>query len=117
MTTDLSDMDVIMGRGEKRLFQAIRQAVETLQPAAVFVYNTCVPALQGDDIDAVAKAAEARSACRWCRSIAPASTATRISATASPATPRYRHVIGTREPDPVAAGREIARRDHAMTST
>ena len=60
MTTDLSDMDVIMGRGEKRLFQSIRQAVETYRPAAVFVYNTCVPALQGDDIAAVAKAAAQR---------------------------------------------------------
>ena len=60
MTTDLSEMDVIMGRGEKRLFQAIRQAVETYRPAAVFVYATCVPALQGDDIAAVSKAAAER---------------------------------------------------------
>ena len=101
MTTDLSDMDVIMGRGEKRLFKSIRQAVETHKPAAVFVYNTCVPALQGDDIEAVAKAAEESSACRSCRSIAPASTATRISATASRGDAVYKHIIGTREPDPV----------------
>ena len=53
-------MDVIMGRGEKRLFQAIRQTVETHHPAAVFVYNTCVPALQGDDVAAVSKAATLR---------------------------------------------------------
>ncbi|MDR3352887.1 MAG: hypothetical protein LBO00_07815 [Zoogloeaceae bacterium] len=45
MTTDLSDMDVIMGRGEKRLFHAIRQAIDTYHPAAVFVYSTCVPAM------------------------------------------------------------------------
>jgi nitrogenase molybdenum-cofactor synthesis protein NifE len=57
MTTDLSEMDVILGRGEKRLFQAIRQAVETYAPPAIFVYTTCVPALQGDDIAQVAKAA------------------------------------------------------------
>ncbi len=60
MTTDLSDMDVILGRGEQRLFRAIRQAVETYKPAAVFVYNTCVPGMQGDDIEAVAKAASAK---------------------------------------------------------
>ena len=58
MTTDLTDMDVIMGRGEKRLYQSIKQTVETHKPAAVFIYNTCVPALQGDDIEAVAKQAE-----------------------------------------------------------
>ena len=53
MTTDLSEQDVIMGRAEKRLFHAIRQAVESYAPPAVFVYNTCVPALIGDDLDAV----------------------------------------------------------------
>ena len=86
MTTDLSDMDVIMGRGEKRLFQAIRQAIETYKPAAVFVYNTCVPALHGDDIEAVAKGRRSGWAWPSFPSIAPASTAPRTSATASPAT-------------------------------
>ncbi len=57
MTTDLTEQDIIMGRGEKRLFHAIRQAVDSYSPAAVFVYNTCVPALTGDDLGAVCKAA------------------------------------------------------------
>lgn len=57
MTTDLTEQDIIMGRAEKRLFHAIKQAVESYQPPAVFVYNTCVPALIGDDITAVCKAA------------------------------------------------------------
>lgn len=60
MTTDLTEQDVIMGRGEKRLFYSIKQAIERYQPAAVFVYNTCVPALIGDDIEAVCKAAAQR---------------------------------------------------------
>lgn len=101
MTTDLSDMDVIMGRGEKRLFQAIRQAVDTHHPAAVFVYNTCVPALHGDDIDAVAKEAAARFGVP----VVPVDCAgfygnknlgNRIAGDVA-----YQHVIGTREPDPV----------------
>jgi nitrogenase molybdenum-cofactor synthesis protein NifE len=58
MTTDLTEQDVIMGRGEKRLFHSIKQALETYQPAAVFVYNTCVPALVGDDFGAVCKTAQ-----------------------------------------------------------
>ena len=37
MTTDLSETDVVMGRGEKRLFHAIKQAIDTYSPAAVFV--------------------------------------------------------------------------------
>ncbi len=60
MTTDLSDMDVIMGRGEKRLFHAIRRAVEQFRPSAVFVYITCVPALHGDDVEAVTRYANGR---------------------------------------------------------
>lgn len=58
LTTDLSDMDIIMGRGEERLYFSIGQIVEQFHPAAVLVYNTCVPALHGDDLVAVARAAE-----------------------------------------------------------
>lgn len=46
LTTALSEQDVIMGRGEKRLLHGIRQAIDSFAPAAVFVYNTCVPALE-----------------------------------------------------------------------
>ncbi|MCG5535613.1 nitrogenase iron-molybdenum cofactor biosynthesis protein NifE [Ectothiorhodospira mobilis] len=60
LTTDLTEQDVIMGRSEKRLLHAIRQAIETFDPPAVFVYNTCVPALVGDDVGVVCRAAQAR---------------------------------------------------------
>ncbi len=60
MTTDLTEQDVIMGRGEKRLFHAIKQAIDAYQPAAVFVYNTCIPAMIGDDIKAVCRQAQSR---------------------------------------------------------
>lgn len=56
-TTDLNEQDVIMGRGERRLFHAVRHIVERYDPAAVFIYNTCVPAMEGDDLDAVSRAA------------------------------------------------------------
>ncbi|MDR0701841.1 MAG: nitrogenase iron-molybdenum cofactor biosynthesis protein NifE [Azoarcus sp.] len=101
MTTDLSDMDIIMGRGEKRLFHAIKQAIETYRPAAVFVYATCVPAMHGDDIEATAKAASAR----WGAPVIPVDCAgfygnknlgNRIAGEAV-----FRHVIGRREPPPV----------------
>ncbi len=59
-TTDLSEQDVIMGRGERRLYHSVKHIVEHYQPAAVFVYNTCVPAMEGDDIEAVCKAAAAK---------------------------------------------------------
>ncbi|MCR6629172.1 MAG: nitrogenase iron-molybdenum cofactor biosynthesis protein NifE [Magnetospirillum sp.] len=112
MTTDLGEMDVIMGGGEKRLFRSIRQAIDSYSPAAVFVYATCVPALHGDDIEAVAKAAAARFGVP----VVPVDAAgfygnknlgNRIAGDVI-----YRHVIGTREPDPVP---EAARRPGITT--
>lgn len=51
-TTDLSENDVIFG-GEKRLYKSILEVHQRYNPAAVFVYSTCVTALIGDDLDAV----------------------------------------------------------------
>jgi nitrogenase molybdenum-cofactor synthesis protein NifE len=101
MTTDLTEQDVIMGRGEKRLFHSIKQAVESYKPAAVFVYNTCVPALVGDDVEAVCKEAEKR----WGTPVVPVDAAgfygtknlgNRIAGEAM-----VKYVCGTREPDPL----------------
>jgi len=57
-TTDLNEQDVIMGRGEKRLYHSILQVAEKHSPEAIFVYNTCVPAMEGDDIEAVCRMAQ-----------------------------------------------------------
>ena len=53
-TTDLSELDIIHG-AEKKLFKAIKEIVLKYDPPAVFVYQTCVPALIGDDVEAVCK--------------------------------------------------------------
>lgn len=55
-TTDLTENDIIFG-GEKKLYKAISQVIKRYEPAAVFVYLTCVTALIGDDLDAVCEAA------------------------------------------------------------
>ncbi|BAY20532.1 nitrogenase MoFe cofactor biosynthesis protein NifE [Calothrix sp. NIES-2100] len=55
-TTDLSENDIIFG-GEKKLYKAILEVQQRYQPAAVFVYSTCVTALIGDDLDAVCETA------------------------------------------------------------
>lgn len=57
-TTDLNEQDVIMGRSEKRLLHAIKQVVQDHNPPAVFVYMTCVPALEGDDVESICRLAE-----------------------------------------------------------
>ncbi len=55
-TTDINETDVVFG-GEKRLYKSVKEIIEKYDPPAVFVYQTCVPAMIGDDIDAVCKAA------------------------------------------------------------
>lgn len=104
MTTDLTEQDVIMGRGEKRLLHSIKQAIDSYQPPAVFIYNTCVPALIGDDLNAVCKAAEER----WGVPVVPIDCAgfygtknlgNRIAGDAM-----VKYVMGTREPDPLPVG-------------
>ncbi|WP_414624694.1 nitrogenase iron-molybdenum cofactor biosynthesis protein NifE [Calothrix sp. CCY 0018] len=55
-TTDLNENDVIFG-SEKKLYKAIQHVQQNHNPAAIFVYSTCVTALTGEDIDAVCKAA------------------------------------------------------------
>jgi nitrogenase molybdenum-cofactor synthesis protein NifE len=106
MTTDLTEQDVIMGRGEKRLFHSIKQAIDSYSTAAVFVYNTCIPALIGDDIEAICKSAQER----WGTPVVPIDCAgfygtknlgNRIAGDAM-----VKHVCGTREPDPLPHGAE-----------
>jgi len=58
MTTDLQELDIIHG-GEKKLFRAIGEIITRFDPPAVFVYQTCVPALIGDDLVKVCELAAA----------------------------------------------------------
>jgi nitrogenase molybdenum-cofactor synthesis protein NifE len=99
MTTDLTEQDVIMGRGEKRLFHAIIQAVEAYHPPAVFVYNTCVPALIGDDLEAVCKAASERAGVPVVPVDAAGFYGTKNLGNRMAGEAMFKYVIGTREPD------------------
>lgn len=104
LTTDLTEQDIIMGRSEKRLFHSIKQAVETFKPPAVFIYNTCVPALIGDDIEAVCKAASERFGVP----VVPVDSAgfygTKNMGNRIAGDAMVKHVVGTREPDPLPPG-------------
>lgn len=51
-TTDLSELDIVFG-SEDKLEKAIRYIADNYSPAAIFVYQTCVPALTGEDVEAV----------------------------------------------------------------
>jgi len=106
MTTDLTEQDVVMGRGEQRLLHAIEQAIHAYHPAAVFVYNTCIPALIGDDLEAVCKQAQSR----WDTPVVPVDSAgfygTKNLGNRLAGEAMVKYVCGGREPDPLPAGSE-----------
>lgn len=56
-TTDISSHDLIFG-AEKKLQAAVDYVAGHYKPSAVFIYSTCVTAMTGEDIDAVAREKE-----------------------------------------------------------
>jgi nitrogenase molybdenum-iron protein alpha chain len=52
-TTDMQESDIVFG-GEKKLKQAIKEAVELFHPECILICSTCPIGLIGDDIQAVA---------------------------------------------------------------
>ncbi len=105
MTTDLTEQDVIMGNGEKRLLHGIKEVVEKQRPAAVFVYNTCVPALSGDDIDALCKIAQEAFDLPVVPIDAAGFYGTKNMGNRIAGEALVKHVIGTAEPIPAPTNR------------
>jgi len=60
-STDLSETDIIYG-GEKKLEKALFELIEIYHPKAAFVYATCIVGIIGDDVAAVCKKVEAKTA-------------------------------------------------------
>ncbi|MEO1677790.1 MAG: nitrogenase iron-molybdenum cofactor biosynthesis protein NifE [Pseudomonadota bacterium] len=98
-TTDMSELDIVMGHGEKKLFRAIRELIEKHDPPAVFVYATCVPALIGDDIEAVCKAATERFGTPCIPVDAPGYVGSKNLGNKLAGEALLDHVIGTIEPE------------------
>ena len=97
-TTDINELDVIYG-GEKRLFKAIREAIEKYDPPAVFVYQTCVTAMIGDDIEAVCRAAREKFGKPVIPVNAPGFVGAKNLGNKLAGEALLEHVIGTEEPD------------------
>ncbi len=97
-TTDISELDVIYG-GEKRLFRSIREILEKYDPPAVFVYQTCVTALIGDDIEAVCKRAAEKFGKPVIPVNAPGFAGPKNLGNKLGAEALLDHVIGSREPE------------------
>jgi len=56
-STDMQESDIVFG-GEKKLKQAIKEAMDLFNPQAISISSTCPVGLIGDDINAVAAQAE-----------------------------------------------------------
>jgi nitrogenase molybdenum-iron protein alpha chain len=56
-STDMQEPDIVFG-GEKKLKQAITEAMELFHPSTILICSTCPVGLIGDDIHAVARWAE-----------------------------------------------------------
>lgn len=97
-TTDINELDVIYG-GEKRLFKSIREIIEKYDPPAVFVYQTCVTALVGDDIEAVCQRATEKFGKPIIPVNAPGFAGPKNLGNKLGAEALLDYVIGTREPE------------------
>jgi nitrogenase molybdenum-cofactor synthesis protein NifE len=97
-TTDINELDVIYG-GEKRLFKSVREIIEKYDPPAVFVYQTCVTALIGDDIEAVCKKASEKFGKPVIPVNAPGFVGPKNLGNKLGAEALLDYVIGTEEPD------------------
>ena len=97
LTTDLAELDVIYG-GEKRLYRAIKEIVSRFDPPAVFVYQTCVTAMIGDDIVKVCAVASERLGRPIIPVNAPGFVGSKNLGTKLAGEVLLDHVIGTEEP-------------------
>ncbi|WP_420969391.1 nitrogenase iron-molybdenum cofactor biosynthesis protein NifE [Bradyrhizobium sp. B120] len=97
-TTDMNETDIVFG-GEKRLCKAIKEIVDKCDPPAIFVYQTCIPAMIGDDIDAVCKAASKRFGKPVIPINSPGFVGSKNLGNKLAGEALLDHVIGTREPD------------------
>jgi nitrogenase molybdenum-cofactor synthesis protein NifE len=97
-TTDINENDVVFG-AEKRLYKAIKEIIEKYDPPAVFVYQTCIPAMIGDDINAVCKAASQKFGKPVVPVMSPGFVGSKNLGNKLAGEALLDYVIGTEEPD------------------
>ncbi|WFU39787.1 nitrogenase iron-molybdenum cofactor biosynthesis protein NifE [Bradyrhizobium sp. CB82] len=97
-TTDMHEIDVVFG-GEKRLYKAIKEIIAKYDPPAIFVYQTCVPAMIGDDINAVCKIASAKFGKPVIPVNSPGFVGSKNLGSKLAGEALLEYVIGTQEPD------------------
>lgn len=97
-TTDMNETDVVFG-GEKRLYKSIKEIIAKYDPPAVFVYQTCIPAMIGDDIGAVCRQATEKLGKPVIPVISPGFVGPKNLGNKLAGEAILDHVIGTEEPE------------------
>lgn len=96
-TTRFLNNDVVFG-GEKKLYNAIKEIIAQYAPPAVFVYQTCVTAMIGDDLGALSKALEKKTGVPVIPVEAPGFTGNKNLGNRLAGEAVLKKVIGTQEP-------------------
>lgn len=99
-TTDMNENDIIFG-GEKRLYKSILETHQRFDPAAIFVYSTCVTALIGDDLNAVCEKASEKIGTPVIPVHAPGFVGSKNLGNRLAGEALLEHVVGSREPQTV----------------
>ncbi|MDA8228759.1 MAG: nitrogenase iron-molybdenum cofactor biosynthesis protein NifE [Desulfitobacterium hafniense] len=97
-TTDIMENDVIYG-GEDKLRKAIMEIAQKHQPKAIFVYNTCVSSLIGDDVDKICSESEGKLSMPVIPVNAPGFLGDKNIGNRIAGEVLLKHVIGTESPD------------------
>jgi nitrogenase molybdenum-cofactor synthesis protein NifE len=97
-TTDMSEMDIVHGSHEK-LYKAILETCQAVNPKAIFVHATCVSGLTGEDLESVCTGAAKRLAIPVIPVNAPGFVGPKNLGNRIAGEVLLDHVIGTGEPD------------------
>ncbi|WP_457570027.1 nitrogenase iron-molybdenum cofactor biosynthesis protein NifE [Desulfurobacterium sp.] len=97
-TTDLTNEEIVFG-GIEKLKKAIDYIFEHYNPKAIFVYNTCIPAMTGEDIFRVCREKTVELSIPVVPVNSPGFIGAKNLGTRIAAKALFDHVIGTKEPE------------------
>jgi len=99
-TTDISEMDIIMG-SESKLKESIIYIAEKYKPKAVFVYSTCVTSMIGEDIERVCEEASSEVKLPVIPVDSPGFSGSKNLGNKFAGEALIKHVVGTAEPEDI----------------
>lgn len=97
VTTNLTEMDIIMG-SEDKLFGTIVRSKQIFEPKAIFVYSTCATNMTGEDLVGICERAEKEVGVPVIPVESPGFIGNKNYGNKAAGETLFRYVIGTKEP-------------------